>query len=405
MKTKLYKHQQRVVSNAPNQYGLWHKTGTGKTLTLLGLIERDLSNFPTPQIALVVCPKGVKIKWQREVITHLPQYEKQIKVITKEEFRRDWAMLAGAAVLAVDEAHHFFGIKSTMGTNLIKYIEKFKPASVYLATATPFRSSPWDVYQCLRILGRPMSYPAFRERFFYEIEMRGRNVYKPRAGIQSELMGLLHLVGNTVTMEDCVDVPEQSDEFETYTESTQQRVARASLPVDTPITYWTKCHQICGGTIKGDEFTDDRYVGSPKEDRIQELSLEFPKLIVVCRYRSELELLRSRCTIPSGIINGSLSADERQAVLDEAEASEEYVLFVAAQCSEGYELPSFPVMVFYSLDFSFVHYQQMRGRIHRINHLKKNLYIHLLIEDSVDMAVLKALQNKQSFDATLYSQE
>ena len=55
---------------------------------------------------------------------------------------------------------------------------------------------------------------------------------------------------------------------------------------------------------------------------------------------------------------------------------------IVAQCSisSGYELPSFPCVIYASKSFKYVDYEQSIGRVLRSNKLKKNLYIHLVVE-------------------------
>ncbi len=72
-------------------------------------------------------------------------------------------------------------------------------------------------------------------------------------------------------------------------------------------------------------------------------------------------------------------------------------------CSEGYELPTFPLMVFYSYDFSLKNYIQMLGRIQRINAIKKNVYLSLVVKDSIDSDVFTSLKKKEDFDIAIYN--
>ena len=58
-------------------------------------------------------------------------------------------------------------------------------------------------------------------------------------------------------------------------------------------------------------------------------------------------------------------------------------------------------MVFYSLDFSHKNHIQLQGRILRINNLKKNTYIYLVVE-GIDTDVYKTIMKKKDFQASLY---
>jgi predicted helicase len=75
---------------------------------------------------------------------------------------------------------------------------------------------------------------------------------------------------------------------------------------------------------------------------------------------------------------------------------------VQAQISAGWELPECPVMVFASRTYSWVDYEQAIGRIQRVNNIKKNLYINLVVKGGVDEAIDKSLLNKKDFSERVY---
>jgi hypothetical protein len=60
-------------------------------------------------------------------------------------------------------------------------------------------------------------------------------------------------------------------------------------------------------------------------------------------------------------------------------------------------------MIFYSVAFDLKNYLQMQWRIHRANHLKNNLYISLVVADTIDEDVHKTLSNKMDFHIELYN--
>ena len=101
------------------------------------------------------------------------------------------------------------------------------------------------------------------------------------------------------------------------------------------------------------------------------------------------------------LINGD--EKDKDAVALEAEASDECVCLINAACSEGYELPSIGFIVFASFSFSYKDYKQAIGRFLRGNKLKKNVYLPLVNEGTIDHAVYQSILNKQDFDIAIYS--
>ena len=158
--------------------------------------------------------------------------------------------------------------------------------------------------------------------------------------------------------------------------------------------------------MNGDEYTPPVLgIDSNKADRIIELCNDNKKIIIVCRYNLQIDMLFDRCKQTGKkvyIIRGDVN--NRDEVIREADAASEAILLVQAACSEGWEAPSFPIMAFASMDFSYVNYKQMCGRILRLNKLKKNVYLHL-ISKGIDEAVYNAIMKKQNFDIEIYSKE
>ena len=398
---KLYKHQQKLIDEAPDKHLLAWGCGSGKTLATIKLCH----SYTT----LVICPKSIKEQW----IEEFGKFDTLAGnlILTKEEFKKQAPTLEKYSAIIVDEAHFFFGMtgfrkKSQMLKSLLAYIKKHNPKKVYLATATPYMSTPYNIYAACEILGDPPNFKIFKDHFFNMVNM-GRRFPVPvvKKGIEKDIASLVSKLGSTVALEDCFDVPEQTFLTEYFDLSPEQKRAIKGLE-DEGIARWTKTHQICGGTLKSDGYTKDQSFKSEKMDRILQLAEEHDKLIIICRYNYEHIFIKrniiSRTTRRHiSIIQGKTV--DRHRVIKEAEESVQKIVIINAACSEGYELPSFPVMVYYSYDFSLKNYIQMNGRILRANKLKKNVYISLVVKDSIDSDVYKCIMNKRDFDLAIYN--
>jgi superfamily II DNA or RNA helicase len=392
---KLFKHQQDIVDQFPQRHALVWETGTGKSLAAIALAKK------TKCVPLIIVPKALKSNWRatvaREKLTAL--------VITKEEFRRDWNKLGKYDTVVVDEAHYFFGTKSDMKKSLQKYLLKHSVKYRYFLTATPYRSTPMDIYVMALLLGQPMNYPEFFRRFFIEIRMGMRYIPQPRKGIEGEIAGIVKRLGSIVRLDECADVPEQTFEVEYFELTNEQKKAISELVVFLPIVRYTKVHSICGGTLRGDEYNEPQEFKADKMDRLKELVASNPRVIVVCRYNHEIEIL-SKMFENSRVINGEVAGDDRHEILKSLQKSDNYVLIVNAACSEGWQLPGCPLMVFYSLDFSLKNFLQMKGRILRIDALKKNTYIFLVVKETIDEDIYNCITvKKMDFHVEIYKKE
>lgn len=400
---KLYSHQKEVLKKNPKKILLAHECGTGKTLTSIKIIEQNKEK------AMVVVPKSLVDQWASELEKHSNNHEDWL-IITKETFRRDWNKLPKFNAIILEEAHFFFGMqglkkKSAMLKAGLSYIKKHNPEIVLQLTATPYNgSNPWNIYAAGKILGREWDAKEFKEKFFNMVNMGMRwPVPVVKQGIENDIAQIIKNIGDVVKMADCFDVPEQVFQEEFFALSREQKKAIAELD-DEGIARWTKIHQICGGTLKGDGYTKNQSFKSEKMDRVLELAQEHNKLIIVCRYNYEIKSISKKLNKSNQrvfIINGETKDKHRE--VKNAERRQNAICLIQAQASEGYELPSFPVMVFYSYGFSLKNYIQMKGRILRANKLKKNVYLSLVVKNTIDHDVFKCIQAKKDFDIAIYN--
>lgn len=395
----LYEHQRRLVQQNPAKYLLAHQMGTGKTITSLALAK---ANGVRPVISV---PKPVKKKWAKAA----EDMGVDALVLGREEFRKlaKTYDFTGYDAIIIDEAHYGFPTqKSQMHKAALFFIKKYQIKYIWLLTGTPYTSTPWSVYGLATLLGFSWPYFAFRDRFFKEQWLGRRSIWVPKEGMQEELAACVRQIGNIVRLEECVDMPEQTYEVETFKKNkTQENAEKAIQEIESnPLVRTTKYHQIASGVTIGNEFVDDAYFECDKNERILNYAADVEKLVIFSRYNIHLEYLardlRER-GVPHAIVNGSTV--DKEEVFANAEEAKRFVLLINASCSVGYELPSFSTVIFASLSYSFVDYAQACGRVLRINNMKPNLYIIMLTEDSVDEAVWASIKNKESFNDAIFS--
>ena len=420
---KLYQHQEEILKRFPHKHLLCWDTGTGKTLA--GIRLAGSLQYST----LIICPKAIVEKWKRdledslgtavreqivdnrEIHLKFPN-NKVVSILSKERFREKATDLKVRQSVIVDEAHYFFGPKSQLSKSLIKYIKKHNIKYVWLLTATPYMSTPWNIYRAAQILGYEWSYWKFKEKFFYYRPLRpndpnSRKIPVMKKGIEEEVAGLVDRIGSTVHITECADIPDQVDEVERFKPTEQQDEAINFLKEMefNPIVRYTKIHQIENGTLKGDEFSESELYSNDKLDRIKEICSEHKKVAVFARYNLQLQQIKEHVNKLGKnvyVIKGDVN--NRDEVTQKAEADEECIVLINAACSEGYELPSIGIVVFASLSFSYKDYKQARGRFLRLNKLKKNVYIHLVCK-GVDEAVFHSIMKKKDFDIAIYAQQ
>lgn len=397
---QLYKHQKDILADNPAKHLLSWDTGVGKTLTaiLWG------NQFKT---VLVICPKHLVKQWGR-AITENGKKGTTYTVISKEQFRIKWDTVPKCDAIIGDEAHYFAGMKSTVSKNLIKYIKKHSVLFIWLLTATPYMSTPWNIYRLAQILGFKWNYWEFQNRFFYMVRMGARMIPQVKSGIEDEIAELVQKIGSTVDIYSAFDVPEQTflePEFFALTKEQEKHIKLLKGEEVNPAVRYNYIHQVENGALKArDDFSKNEFFEADKHKRIEELVDEHKKIAIIAKYTLQLHLLRDMLQKKGKtvyLINGE--EKDKDAIALKADSSEECVVLINAACSEGYELPSIGFIVFASFSFSYKDYKQIIGRFLRGNKLKKNTYLPLVNEGTVDHASFLSVLKKEDFDVAIYA--
>lgn len=415
----LYKHQQEIIAENKPKTGLWLGTGSAKTRIALYLAEGK---------TLVICPKTQKNdrNWEREVQKIQKEDKKfhiDLTVISKEEFRSIAYNYRPFDTVIGDEAHTLLGVTpnikwikkrpeiktSQLFTELKSYIERTQPKRLYLCTATIIRS-PMTVWGAAKILGLDWDFYKFRNMFYFQLPMPGRQVFTAKIDDESkeELAKLVRSIGYVGRLEDYFDVPQQTYKTISVELSADQkaRIKQMTLEYPEPIVRIGKIHQIENGTLTGDEFVMPEYFNNEKINILKDLALEFPRMVVFAKYSLQIAQIETELTQEGyRVITLTGNTQNRGEVMARANEAKECIFLAQAQMSAGWELPDYPVMIFASRTYSFVDYDQGLGRIQRANNIKKNLYINLVAKGGIDEAVDKCISQKQDFNEKLYIQE
>lgn len=410
-----YAHQQKIIDEDPEQTGLFLGTGSGKTRLALKLARGKV---------LIICPKTQKQdgNWLREFddidtmgVTHL-------KVVSKEEFRRDHEKLDAFDTVIVDEAHTCLGATpnvryenkrpvpktSQLFEALKEYVERTKPQRLYLCTAT-IAKSPMTIWGAAIILGQEWDFFDFRDAFYFKLPRPGREIWLPRQDRESKerLAQAVRNLGYVGQLSDYFDVPDQTYKtiFVEMTADQKNAIKDAAIDFPDPLVLIGKKHQIENGLLTGDEFNDEQTFKNAKLEMLEELAFEFPKMIVFVKYTAQIAQIKKALFNKRKVLVLDGKTKDKGKLIYEANNSDSYVLIAQSQISAGWEMPLCPVMVFASMTNSFVDRVQGEGRILRANALKKNLYIDLVVKGGVDEAVYESIRNKKDFDAMIYAKD
>lgn len=405
-------HQQAVLHLNPDRYLLAWGTRVGKTLTSLWLAEKK--QVPT----LIVTRKGLVKQWEEEASKTLSI---PFTVLSKENFKKNYLTLSDFKTVIWDECHDVEGPQTTnkkgghsLARTFALWLKKNNPPFRYFLTATPYCSTPWNIFRLAHFLGHDWNYAKFRDTFFSERKQRYRRCPKGRCfgcvmcertvfdikdapEIQARLRTATANLGSVVKLQDCYDMPEETYHDVALDPSAEQVKALSEIVEGTTSIANIQRHRIECGHISGEGYEPDRFLKNPIDEKLIEYGSEFKKLAIVCLFRTQIEHLRQMFSDKRKVIVLWGGLKDFHAVRKEAEEAEDCILLIQSSCSAGYSLQSFEAMVFASCDYSWVNYEQICGRLRHIGKTKKLLYIFLTC-GKIGKRILESVRNKRDFN-------
>ena len=330
-----------------------HEGGSGKTYCgCLWLSDNRDSD------ALVICNKRIIKKWQES----LKECGTKATVVSKEQFKKlpvkQWS------AIVVDEADEFASPlftrqRSQLSTTLYELIKKYPDMPIFLATATPVRSSPANLHSILCFRGVYIPWKDWRNEF-YTLERRPflpRPAYFPVEGWRSKMRPILEKYADIVLMKDIIDVPVNPE----------------------PIFVKTPCSPFTASVEVPKTFHNEhRHEQEGKYKAIRQIGKDFRKIIVVAYYVEQIEALQRALSQnrETFMVHGQVKNQE--AILKQAnEESDECFLVVQASLGVSWDGDNFPCVVYASMSHKVRDYIQMGYRLTRIRNLHPVNEYHL----------------------------
>lgn len=373
---KLYKHQERFINSNPNRALLVWETGTGKTIAACAWLAKR-----SGKKALVICPRGIVAKWARD----LKEWGATADITTRDQMKKTNLNNYGAIV--VDEAQDFASplfdkSRSARTTKLYTYVRNHPGSHILLLTATPVRSTPWNIHTLAAFLSHFWPIKDFRNKFFHLTDRYGRMHYEKNVGWQKAIRPYVEEIADIVLMRDCADVPLQHHQTRKITWSVHQQKKLTSQYLE-PIAEWHARHRAENGL--------------EKLEVVKKIASGYRKVIVVCYYREQLDYWMVKLADERRVLALHGDTKNPDEVIEEAREADDCIFLVQASMGAGFDAAEFSVVIFASMSFRYVDHVQMKGRVKRINNLHENLFIYL-IGGKCDRAVYNAIQAGRDFD-------
>lgn len=451
VKVPLFQHQKKAILYAvalfqlmtgeePRSHGfsVLADMGTGKTLLaialmglmyLLGIIDR----------ILIVAPLSILSVWRNEfekfanfpfrltVLQGTGTKKKQqiaslsgdgLKIVITN-YESAWRLLPelleyNADVVIADEMHKLKDGRTAQSKGMHKLGDKARYRIGMTGTVISGREiDAWSQYRFVEPAIFGTSFLRFRNEYFY---MGGYEAHVPffRATMGPEFLQRLHSIAFRITRQECLDLPEATDEIRSvalepaalklYKEIEQDSYAQlmeSEVSAPNILTRLLRLSQIAGGFITDDDKTVTQ-VSSAKLDALSDIldsaQAAGQKLVIMARFIAEMdaiEAMLAKKQIRYSVIRGGVKDRDEQIRRFQEESKTTVFLGQIAAAGLGLTLTAASTMVFFSMDYSMANHTQAKARIHRAGQKNACLYIYLLAEGTVDHKVFKALQNKQ----------
>lgn len=405
--------------------------GLGKTLVAIDAFRRIWAAREADRM-LVICPNSLKRNWVAELKKFAPEFSVAIAegspkarkrifasarenvVITSYETARAevTAVLAFVqrqrTVLVLDESHATKNWNSLTSTAA----RHFAPHCPFrwLLSGTPVTNAATDLYTQVEILAPGEHLLGSQESFLANV------AHDPTAEFAKAVFDRLIL---RRTKEQCLDLPEKTFvdvrvelppwQRRLYDEMREQMVCdlRAMTGeqyrafASTALAQLTRLSQLASNPallFPGMEETPVKF--EVIEGLVRDIvSVPGRKVILWSNYVRTIESLIERLA-PFGVvaIYGGTPNSERQDIAARFQTDPETRVLIAnpAAAGTGFTLTAASFTIYESLSWRYDHYAQSQDRNHRIGQTQPVTYMRLLAVDTIEEAIVTALERKSS---------
>jgi SNF2 family DNA or RNA helicase len=420
--------------------------GTGKTRCAIDLSRYHIQTGEVKRI-LVVCPSSVLGNWKKEVqkfsehsavVLHHQDRNKRLKLFKEDvqfyilnyeaTFRFLKQILKLKADMVVfDESSRISNpkTKQTKASMEIAGHSKYR----VLLNGTPIANKPLDLWAqmyCLDFgdtLGK--TFGGYRRAYFATIKMKNKSgqyfsVYKIRnKNAMNEVAKRLSRKSIRYTKEECIkDLPEKTYQtrvlelpkasrklYDEVHENAKLEILKLGQNISALIilTKFIKAAQICSGYLKTDEGNYIKLKTNPKLKELESIIEEIvpsSAMVIWCKYLFTIELVQKlleSMRLNYLTIKGDVKDKSEIAETFQNTTIEDIPIIVCQIRSAGLgiNLHKANYAVYVENEWRLLDRLQSMDRIHRIGQKNVCTYIDLVVHDSIDELILKAIQQKE----------
>lgn len=389
--------------------------GTGKTIISLAVLEK----LQLPKVLIVTPLTSIEVTWAKRLRQKWDVYfglekEPGVNVVGFEFFRNNIKKIIKIKwdMVIIDESQGLKdrGSKQSRAARRLRHLVKRR----LILSGTPIDDSPIDMWAQLRFVDPSILgdvWGDFDAEFLRPTGFMGHQ-REMRPGRTDEFLKRVAPACFRLTIDELQEPPEfvvvpvrlfgeQRRIYERMNETGVLRIDGHKIKAGLKITQDLRLHQIVGGFVG----TDDGYdlsVGQAKQRKLRWLLKKLARPVVFCRFLSELdeieEILKERFE-RVGRIDGSVKNKKkdpaRDRVLNGFQNGEIDALGCQARTGGvSIELHSGNELIFYSIGYSYIDFQQIISRFRRFGQKKRVKVFLLVAQDTIDEEPLERITSK-----------
>lgn len=414
---------------------LWIDMGLGKSVSsLTGLVDM-FNEFEIGKV-LIIAPKRVSIdtwpeqieQWEHTkhltytVLAGLPPKQREAALIDGSDIHilnrenvpwlvKQWGQRWPYDTVVIDESSSFKSSKSQRFKALKKVRGKMN--RMIQLTGTPSSNGLLDLWSQVYLLDQGerlgKTFTAYKEKYF-TCDYMGYN-FTPKPGAEKEIHAKLKDICLTLSAKDYLDLPERIDNMIGLDLTTKQRQQYKTLEKEfllqleeetvtafNAATLSGKLLQFANGALYIDDQRNWEEVHTAKLDALEEIFNESNgnPILVAYNYKSDLARLKNR------FFNAEAIGDNKDTIKRWNKGEIRMLLAHPASAGHGLNLQQGGhVAVWFGLNWSLELYLQFNARLDRQGQTKPVIIHHLVIRDSIDETVLRALETKNTTQQSL----
>ena len=415
---------------------LAHEMGSGKSFTTVAVV-----NNRNCRAVLILCPVSVRGVWRREfakwsainyevIVLEKGTVARKIKeaaertllaeahgkpfvVVTNYESARDkkfvaWAKLRKWDMVIADESHR---AKSHDSSTSKQLAEIGKCAKYRLAlTGTPMPHSPLDIFGQFRFLDAGIfgtSFTAFRGEYAITGALGAYHIVGYRN--LEQLAQRMNLLTHEVKMSDTdIELPPVShirrsceiEDRKGYDDLCEEMIAQVddgTITASNALVKLLRLQQWTSGVVVDDDGVE-RMTGTEKRGLLEDLLEDLPRdrpVVVFCNFIRSLDIVAEVVT-KSGRKFGEISGRRKDLTANSEFPPDIDVLAVQYQAGGvGIDLTRANYAICYDHTWNMGNNDQAMARVHRPGQVHPTFIYHLIVENTIDDVVVRALERKR----------